>query len=141
MLVITIFLLATALLVVFVEGFTWFAVWDTVPLLVTAVFSEYTLSAGDGKWRNTTFHQRARVFGLVSGVVLVTVYVHLEWFFGVSEAAGASGSGIRFIFWPLLAFIGGGIGYVIGTIVGSRAGPEEPTPEKVSQPAQGPEDS
>ena len=141
MLVINIILLATALIIVFVEGFTWFAVWDMVPLLVTAVFSEYSLSAGDGEWRKTTFHQRARVFGLVSGVVLVTVYVHLEWFFGVSEAAGASGSGIRFIFWPLLAFIGGGIGYVIGHIVGSRTGPEEPMPERVSKPAQGPEDS
>ncbi len=141
MLVINIILLATALIVVFVEGFTWFAVWDMVPLLVTAVFSEYSLSAGDGEWRKTTFHQRARVFGLVSGVVLVTVYVHLEWFFGGSEAAGASGSGMGFIFWPLLAFIGGGIGYVIGHIVGSRTGPEEPMPERVSKPAQGPEDS
>ncbi len=39
MLVINIILLSTALIVVFVEGFTWFAVWDMVPLLVTAVFS------------------------------------------------------------------------------------------------------
>ncbi len=139
--VINIILLATALIVVFVEGFTSFAIWDTVPLLVAAVFSEYSLSAGGGEWRKTAIPQRARVFGFVSGVVLVTVYVHLEWFFSLSEAAEASGSGMRVIFWPLLAFIGGGVGYVIGSLVGSRTGPEDPRPELASQSADGPEGS
>ncbi len=127
MIVINLVLLATALFVVIVEGFNWFAIWDITPLIATAVFVEFLLSSGGGDWAKTAQPTRLCAVGLVLGVVVVTVYVHVNWLFGLGDAPPASSNGgIKFLFGPVYAFVGGGVGYAFAYVLGRRVeqGPE-----------------
>ena len=121
MVVINLILLATALLVVLLQGFNWFAIWDIAPLLGAAVLAEFLLSSSGGEWTKAAQPKRFCIAGLVAGVVLVALYVHIAWFFDVHGVAqGSSDDGISLIFTPVYTFLGGGVGYVSGYLLSRR---------------------
>ena len=53
MIVANIVLLATGAFVVIVQGYNWFAVWDIMPLLGSAVLSELTIASCGEEWTKT----------------------------------------------------------------------------------------
>ncbi len=126
MVIINLVLLTTLLVVVLLQGFDLLAVWTAVPLLGAAVLAEITLSPVGGDWAKTTVPKRFAVVGLVLGVVVLTLYSHLTLFFGIgTEEMPERDIKVQYLLAPVYALVGGGAGYVIGHLVGSRMAPEE----------------
>jgi hypothetical protein len=124
MTIINLILLATLLIVVILEGFNWFAIWAGLPLIMTAVYSEFSLSSTDGDWARVPVPKRLAVMGLIVGVVTVTLYMHITLFFGIGIDETEEGkSPIGYMLSPLYAMMGGGAGYFLGYLSGRKYDP------------------
>lgn len=121
-------LLATLLCVAILEGFNWFTIWAGVPLLMAAVLTEFSLaSAGD--WTRIPIPKRLGLFGLIGGVVVLTLYMHVTLFFGVGiDDVEESAWRFRYIMAPLYAMAAGGAGFVLGYLYGRRVAPDSSPP-------------
>ncbi|MFQ5992107.1 MAG: hypothetical protein ACE5NA_06680 [Nitrospiraceae bacterium] len=115
MIVVNIVLLATGAFVVIVQGYNWFAVWDIMPLLGSAVLSEFTIASCGGEWAKTPLAPRLSIVVMVLAVVALTLYFHLSWLVPLDGTVSESATdGVVFILAPLYTLFGGGLGYGIG---------------------------
>lgn len=118
-------LLATLLCVAILEGFNWFTIWAGLPLLMAAVLTEFSLAANDGDWTRMPIPKRLGLVGLIGGVVLLTLYMHLTLFFGIGiDDMDESAWRFSYIMAPLYAMMGGGAGFLLGYLYGRRVAPE-----------------
>lgn len=130
-------LLATLLCVAILEGFNWFTIWAGVPLLMAAVLTEFSLASHGGDWTRMPIPRRVGLFGLIGGVVIVTLYLHLTLFFGVGiEDMEESAWRFRYIVAPLYAMMAGGVGFVLGYLYGRSVapGPFPPSRDSIDKP-------
>ncbi len=135
MVIINLVLLGTLVIVVLLWGFNWVTIWAGVPLLAAAVLSEFVLSPGEGKWEKPSVVRRLAVFGMVCGVVSVTLYFQVGLYFGFGwSVTEGSRAGRNFMIFPLFSFLGGILGYVVGSRLGRRLSP----PEDSSRSDEGP---
>lgn len=132
MIVVNVLLLATFVGVALLWGFNWVTIWSAVPLLSAAVLSEIFLSSTKEGWVKASINQQFRIIGMVTGVILLTLYFHLSLYFGWIEAVSIR-AGQKLMLVPLYAFLGGIFGYTAGHILGNMMNPNEelPPPENL----------
>lgn len=124
---INLILLATLLCVAILEGFNWFTIWAGLPLLMAAVLTEFSLASTGGDWVRMPIPKRLGLFGLIGGVVILTLYMHVTLFFGVGiDDVDEAAWRFRYIVAPLYAMVAGGAGFVLGYLYGRRVAPESP---------------
>lgn len=118
-------LLATLLIVAILEGFNWFTIWAALPLLMAAVLTEFSLASSGGDWTRMPIPKRLGLFGLIGGVVLLTLYMHVTLFFGVGiDDVDESAWRFSYVMAPLYAMAAGGGGFVLGYLYGRRVAPD-----------------
>jgi hypothetical protein len=121
MMTVNLILLATLAVVFLMDGMIISTVWASIPLLASAVLTEFTLSSSDGNWAKVVPTMRFGLIGLIVGVVALTLYSHVTLFFGLgNEGEGPRQSSIIYMVAPVYAFLGGGVGFVLGYLFGRR---------------------
>lgn len=130
-------LLATLLCVAILEGFNWFTIWAGVPLLMAAVLTEFSLASSGGEWTRMSIPRRLGLYGLIAGVVLMTLYMHVTLFFGVGvDDVEESAWRFGYVMAPLYAMAAGSGGFVLGYLYGRRVAPpgSSPSVDSVDKP-------
>lgn len=103
----------TAIIIIVAEGFTWLAIWNLVPVFLSALLLS--------KWeRRSDAIENGKTFGFVAGVCLFSGALHVGWIFDIGRTqTGSSTSALIFIFIPIYSMVDGLIGgMIIGALLG-----------------------